>query len=73
MKKKKKRLGLMNRFLNGVEKVGNALPHPATLFALLALFALILSFVGGLLDWHAYPSGHRRRNTCNQLIIKIRT
>lgn len=43
----------MNRFLNGVGKVGNALPHPATLFALLALFALILSFVGNLLDWHA--------------------
>ncbi len=53
MGKKKKRLGLMNRFLNGVEKVGNALPHPATLFALLALFALVLSFVGSLLGWHA--------------------
>jgi aminobenzoyl-glutamate transport protein len=53
MGKKKKRFGLMNRFLNGVEKVGNALPHPATLFALLALFALVLSFVGSLLGWHA--------------------
>lgn len=30
-------------FLNGVEKVGNALPHPATLFGLFALSVLLLS------------------------------
>jgi len=32
-------------FLNGVEKVGNALPHPATLFGLFALTILILSAI----------------------------
>jgi aminobenzoyl-glutamate transport protein len=32
-------------FLNGVEKVGNALPHPATLFGIFALLVLILSAV----------------------------
>lgn len=31
------------RFLNVVERVGNALPHPATLFALFALFIILLS------------------------------
>lgn len=30
-------------FLNGVEKVGNALPHPATLFGIFALIVLLLS------------------------------
>lgn len=32
-------------FLNGVERVGNALPHPATLFGIFALTVLILSAV----------------------------
>lgn len=31
------------RFLNGVERAGNALPHPATLFALLALGVVLCS------------------------------
>ena len=36
---------LLSRFLGGVEKVGNALPHPATLFALLAGSVLLLSWL----------------------------
>ncbi len=32
-------------FLNGVERVGNALPHPATLFGIFALIVLILSAI----------------------------
>jgi aminobenzoyl-glutamate transport protein len=32
-------------FLNGVERVGNALPHPATLFGIFALIILVLSAV----------------------------
>lgn len=32
-------------FLNGVEKVGNMLPHPATLFGMFALTVLVLSAV----------------------------
>ncbi|HLR52347.1 MAG TPA: AbgT family transporter [Candidatus Avamphibacillus sp.] len=43
MEKKKK--GLFQRFLDGVEIVGNKLPHPVTLFALLALLVVILSGV----------------------------
>ena len=38
-------------FFYFVEKTGNALPHPAILFGLLALFTLVLSAVGSLLGW----------------------
>jgi aminobenzoyl-glutamate transport protein len=41
---------LMSRFLSIVEKGGNALPHPATLFALLALSVVVLSGVAAALD-----------------------
>jgi len=36
---------MIDRFLGGVERVGNALPHPATLFALLALSVIFFSWV----------------------------
>ncbi|MDQ3495410.1 MAG: AbgT family transporter [Pseudomonadota bacterium] len=35
----------MDRFLTVVERGGNALPHPATLFAILALLVVVLSWV----------------------------
>ncbi|MCS6930321.1 MAG: AbgT family transporter [Saprospiraceae bacterium] len=38
----------VNRFLAVVERAGNALPHPATLFVLFAVFIILLS---GLLSW----------------------
>ena len=38
----------MTHFLRVVERLGNALPHPVTLFALLTLFIVLLS---GLLGW----------------------
>jgi aminobenzoyl-glutamate transport protein len=40
-----KRPSALNRFLNGIERVGNALPHPATIFASLAGLVVILSWV----------------------------
>ncbi len=42
--------GLINKFLNIVEKTGNALPHPATLFAILSVAVLILSWVMSLFN-----------------------
>jgi len=36
---------LMTRFLGSIEKVGNALPHPATLFAILAGLVVFLSWL----------------------------
>lgn len=49
----KKKNTLMSRFLHVVEVGGNALPHPASLFAILAVSVLILSWVGHLFDWRA--------------------
>ena len=43
--------------LNWTERAGNALPHPATLFALFALGALVLSAVGYYLDWEVVHPG----------------
>ncbi|MCP4219800.1 MAG: AbgT family transporter [bacterium] len=40
----------MNRFLDVVEKVGNILPHPATLFALFALSVIFLSEIAVQMD-----------------------
>ncbi|MGM0531676.1 MAG: AbgT family transporter, partial [Bacteroidota bacterium] len=48
---------LFTKFLNGVERVGNALPHPATLFGIFALLALLLSGIGHWLDWQAIHPG----------------
>jgi aminobenzoyl-glutamate transport protein len=42
----KKKKSLVNIFLNGVERVGNALPHPALLFGIFAVSVLILSAIG---------------------------
>ena len=36
------RKSAIDRFLNIVEKGGNALPHPATLFAILALLVWVM-------------------------------
>lgn len=38
-----KKPNLFNKFLNGVEKVGNKLPHPVTIFLILSLIVIIVS------------------------------
>ncbi|HCY41716.1 MAG TPA: aminobenzoyl-glutamate transporter [Prolixibacteraceae bacterium] len=43
----------LSRFLNMIEKGGNALPNPATLFALFAIVVLMLSALGELFGWMA--------------------
>ena len=57
MSKPKKSAGIFQRMLNWTERVGNALPHPATLFALFALAALVLSAVGHALGWEVVHPG----------------
>ncbi|MCG8477390.1 MAG: AbgT family transporter [Cytophagales bacterium] len=42
--------GAISRFLNIVEKAGNALPHPATLFAGFAVLVVIISGITSLFD-----------------------
>ena len=36
---------LISRMLSAIERVGNALPHPATLFAILAGILVLLSWL----------------------------
>ena len=57
MSKSKNSAGILQRMLNWTERVGNALPHPATLFALFALTALLLSALGHLLNWEVIHPG----------------
>lgn len=42
--------GWFARFLNSVEFLGNLLPHPVTLFAMLSIFIVVLSGVLGYFD-----------------------
>ncbi|HAF31182.1 MAG TPA: aminobenzoyl-glutamate transporter [Bacteroidales bacterium] len=44
-------------FLNGVEKIGNALPHPATLFGIFALLVLIFSTIFAFIGSSAMHPG----------------
>ncbi|MHC5352909.1 AbgT family transporter [Myroides sp. LJL115] len=41
---------LVDRFLSGVERMGNMLPHPATLFAGFALLVILLSWIASFFD-----------------------
>lgn len=53
----KKKVSIFQRALNWTEKAGNALPHPATLFAIFALGALIFSAIGHWLGWEVLHPG----------------
>jgi aminobenzoyl-glutamate transport protein len=45
-----KKTSMVDRFLTFVERVGNLLPHPATLFASFALLVVLLSWVAAQFD-----------------------
>lgn len=46
----KPKKSLVDRFLSSVEKIGNMLPHPATLFASFALLVIIASWIASFFD-----------------------
>lgn len=50
MEKKK---GIVNRFLDGIEKAGNKIPDPIVLFIILMFLILLSSFVAGMLNIEA--------------------
>jgi len=55
-------------FLGIIERGGNALPHPASLFGILAISVLIFSLVGSLLNWNAiHPATGETVRTINLL------
>lgn len=41
----------LNKFINVVEKGGNALPHPAVLFGIFGLITVVVSAIGNWLGW----------------------
>ncbi|MBE0662759.1 MAG: AbgT family transporter [Bacteroidales bacterium] len=57
MIKPDKSSGFISRFLGGVERVGNKLPHPATLFAMFAGFVILLSGIVSLFDFSVIHPG----------------
>ena len=46
-KKQKQKTGIFKRILDKIELVGNKLPHPVTLFAILMVITLLLSWIFG--------------------------
>lgn len=57
MKKKFDFNRVFNKALDYIEIIGNKLPHPATLFGLLAIFVALLSWLGAAMDWQViHPS-----------------
>ncbi|MBN1768681.1 MAG: AbgT family transporter [Prolixibacteraceae bacterium] len=57
MEQKSSKKSILTKILNWTERAGNALPHPATLFALFALTALILSAIGYYFNWEVVHPG----------------
>lgn len=56
-----KKTSLTDKFLNIVEKGGNALPHPATLFGILALAMIFISGLGAAMGWSVEFMGIDRK------------
>lgn len=50
MSKSKEKKSLFYRALDGVERAGNRLPHPFTLFVMLTAFVIIISVLMGILN-----------------------
>lgn len=60
----------VNRFLTVVERVGNALPHPATLFVAFAVFVVLLSGLLSGLDLSViHPGTHQEVWVLNLLSV----
>ncbi|MCB0533619.1 MAG: AbgT family transporter [Saprospiraceae bacterium] len=60
--------GWVNRFLSIVERLGNMLPHPATLFAMFAAFVVLLSGFLSLFDLSVIHPGTQQTITVVNLV-----
>ncbi|NQV31933.1 MAG: AbgT family transporter, partial [Phycisphaeraceae bacterium] len=59
---------LFKRALDGIERVGNKLPHPATLFALLALLVALISWLAEMISVRAIHPADQSVITVNNLL-----
>jgi aminobenzoyl-glutamate transport protein len=59
---------VLNKMLNYIEKVGNKLPHPATLFVLLAVLVMIASWFAHVFDYSAIHPVNNSIIKANNLI-----
>jgi len=66
----KRKRSFFDRILNGVEIAGNALPHPATLFLIFALMALVFSWLAHLVDFKAINPATGEMVLVNNLLNK---
>jgi aminobenzoyl-glutamate transport protein len=67
----KKGSGILQGMLNWTERAGNALPHPATLFALFAVATLVFSYIGHLMGWEViHPATQEIVKPINLLSIE---
>jgi len=65
------RRSAMDRFLTIVERGGNALPHPATLFAILAVLVIVLSAVASWFDLSVqHPATGETVRTVNLMTVE---
>ncbi len=70
MKINKPKKSIVEHLLNWTEKIGNALPHPASIFAVFALSVLIISAIGFALDWNVIHPGTKETVTAVNLLSK---
>ena len=66
-----KKDSLFQRFLSYTEKAGNALPHPATIFASFAIITLVVSYIAASLGWFAvHPTTQEIIRPVNLLTVE---
>lgn len=68
MSSTREKRSLFNRFLDSVEVVGNRLPHPATLFAMMAVLVIIISAIAAHFGVSAIHPGTGDTISVNNLL-----
>ena len=59
---------IFNKSLDYIEIIGNKLPHPATLFGILALIVVFISWLGNILAWQAIHPADGSQITVKSLV-----
>ncbi len=66
-----KKRPLSMRALDTIEKIGNSLPHPATIFAIMAFMVVVVSLIGSKLAWTAvHPTTNEEISVFNMVSVE---